>query len=840
MESQDKSNNIGRLVRVDIESEMRKSYLDYAMSVIIDRALPDVRDGLKPVHRRILFAMSEMGNLHNKPYKKSARIVGDVIGKYHPHGDSAVYDAIVRMVQDFSLRHPLIDGQGNFGSVDGDCAAAMRYTEIRMARIAEEVLADIDKETVNFLPNYDESMQEPEVLPTRIPNLLVNGSAGIAVGMATNIPPHNLGETVDALVHLIDHPEATVSELMKFIPGPDFPTYGFIYGRQGIRDAYETGRGIIRLRAKAEIQEMAHGKSAIIITEIPYQVNKSRLIEHIARLVKEEKRIDGITDIRDESDREGMRVVIELRRDVEPEIILNQLFKHTAMQTSFGINMVAIDRGQPTVLNLRNALTLFLAHRREVVTRRTQYELRKARERAHILEGLKIALDHLDEVISLIRASKTPPEAKSALVARFQFSEAQAQAILEMRLQRLTNLEREKILEEYRQILLLIAELEEILASEPKLLAVIRGELLAVRQTFANARRTTIVNESADLQMEDLVADEDSIITISHAGYIKRTSAATYRVQRRGGKGRRGMATHAEDFTQHAFTASNHSHLLIFTDRGKAYWLRVFDIPEVGSAGKGRPIVNMVKFDPEEKITDIIVTRDFPESEFVVLATARGIVKKTPLSEYSHPKSFGIIAQSVPEGDRLIAVVKTSGEHEIFLATRNGQSIRFPEKDVRPMGRTACGVRGIRLHEDDTVVSMTALHQQEGEILTVTRKGYGKKTSSSEYRLQSRGGSGVINTRVADKTGEAVGVVFLAEDCNLVLVTAGGQIIRMNTSSIRSIGRGTMGVRLMDIADEDEVTSLALLAAEDEEDDETGENVQSEEDFIPADPETEA
>ncbi|MBP7866511.1 MAG: DNA gyrase subunit A [Acidobacteria bacterium] len=821
MEQENK--NIGRLVKVDIESEIKKSYLDYAMSVIVDRALPDVRDGLKPVHRRILFAMNEMGNAHNKPYKKSARIVGDVIGKYHPHGDMAVYDAIVRMVQDFSLRHPLVDGQGNFGSVDGDAAAAMRYTEIRMARIAEEMLADIDKETVDFVPNYDESLVEPSVLPTRVPCLLVNGSAGIAVGMATNIPPHNLGEVVDALVHLIDHPDATVEALMGIVPGPDFPTYGFIYGRQGIRDAYRTGRGIIRLRAKAEVEEMAGGRSAIVVTEIPYQVNKARLIEQIVRLVKEEKRIDGITEIRDESDRQGMRVVIELRRDVEPEIILNQLFKHTSMQTSFGINMVAIDRGQPTILNLRQALVLFLAHRREVVTRRTRYELRKARERAHILEGLKIALDHLDEVISLIRASKTPPEAKAALVARFGFSEVQAQAILEMRLQRLTNLEREKILEEYRQTLLLIAELEEILASEPRLMNVIRGELLAIRQTYANPRRTVIVDESADLQMEDLVADEDSIIAVSHAGYIKRTSADTYRVQRRGGKGRRGMSTGSEDFTRHAFTASNHSYLLIFTDRGKAYWLRVFDIPEVGSAGKGRPIVNLVKFDPEEKITDIIATKDFPENEYVVLATARGIVKKTPLSEYSRPKSIGIIAQSVPEGDRLIAVSKTAGSHEIFLATRQGQSIRFPENDVRAMGRTACGVIGIRLREGDEVVSMTVLDRQ-GDILTVTRKGFGKKTSTEEYRLQGRGGYGIINTNVTARTGEAVGVCFIECDCNLVLITAGGQIIRMNTAYIRSIGRGTQGVKLMDIDDDDELTSFTLLAAEDEESAENGDS----------------
>ncbi len=811
------------LVQVNIEEEMKKSYLDYAMSVIVGRALPDARDGLKPVHRRILFAMNEMGNVYNKPYKKSARIVGDVIGKYHPHGDMAVYDAIVRMVQDFSMRYPVVDGQGNFGSVDGDAPAAMRYTEIRMDRIAGDILADIDKETVNFVPNYDESLQEPEVMPTRIPNLLVNGSSGIAVGMATNIPPHNLGEIVTALVHLIDQPDASIEELMRFIPGPDFPTAGFIYGRSGIRDAYRTGRGILRLRARAAVEEFSKGREAIVVTEIPYQVNKSKLIEQIANLVKD-KKIDGITDIRDESDREGMRIVIELRRDVEPEIILNNLFKHTHMQTSFGVILLAIDRNQPKLLNLKQALELFLNHRREVVTRRTQFELRKARERAHILEGLKIALDNLDEVIKTIRASKTPPEAKERLMARFKLSALQAQAILDMRLQRLTNLEREKILEEYKQVLQLIVRLEEILASPHKLMAVIKEELLEVRKTYADERRTEIVDENAEFQIEDLIPDEEVLITISHTGYIKRLPASTYRVQRRGGKGRRGMTTNEADFTEHAFVATNHSYLLVFTDQGKVYWLKVYNIPEVGTAGKGRPIINLVRFDPEEKIRDIIAVKDFPENEYLVFATAKGIVKKTPLSEFSNPRAAGIIAMNVREGDHLISVVKTSGQQQIFLSTRRGQSIRFEEGDARPMGRAAQGVIGIRLRGDDSVVSMTTA-TDEGEILTVTQKGFGKKTPAKEYRVQSRGGSGIINLKVAGKTGPVVGVQSLREDCSLILVTAGGQIIRMNTGTIRTAGRATMGVKLIDLLADDQVTSFTLLGAEEDNgSDETGDD----------------
>jgi len=797
------------LVPVNIEDEMKKSYLDYAMSVIIGRALPDARDGMKPVHRRILFAMNEMSNTYNRPYKKSARIVGDVIGKYHPHGDLAVYEAIVRMVQDFSLRYPLVDGQGNFGSVDGDSAAAMRYTEIRMARIAGDILADIEKDTVNFVPNYDESLKEPVLLPTRLPNLLVNGTSGIAVGMATNIPPHNLGEVVDALICLIDHPDASFGDLMSIIPGPDFPTAGFIYGRQGIVDAYKTGRGIIRIRARTTVEELSKNREKIIITELPYQVNKSRLIEHMAALVRE-KKLDGISDIRDESDRDGMRIVIELKKDEEPEIILNNLYKHTNMQTSFGINLLAIDQNQPRLLNLKSALEVFLDHRREVVARRTRYDLKKAKERVHILEGLKIALNHLDEVIRLIRSSKTPVDAREKLMGHFDFSHAQAQAILDMRLQRLTNLEREKILEDLRQTLLLITDLEEILSSETRMMTVIRDELLEVKKQYADDRRTEIVDEEADIMIEDLIPDEDSVITLSRLGYIKRAPANIYRVQRRGGKGRRGMTTHSEDFTKHAFVASNHSYILIFTDKGRLYWLKVYAIPEVGTAGKGRPINNLIRIEKEEKIADIIAVKGFSKDEFIIFATAQGLVKKTPLTEFSNPRAGGIIAQSIREDDRLIAAAKTTGEHHVFLSTRNGLSIRFAETGVRPMGRIAQGVIGIRLDNDDRVVSMTTF-TDEGAILTVTQNGYGKKSPSVDYRLQGRGGKGIINLKVTSKNGRAVGVKILTQDRNLILVTARGQIIRMYTENIRIIGRATMGVKLIDLDPDDIVTSLTLV-----------------------------
>jgi len=801
------------LVPVNIEDEMKKSYLDYAMSVIIGRALPDARDGLKPVHRRVLFAMNELGNVYNKSYKKSARIVGDVIGKYHPHGDVAVYDAIVRMVQPFSMRYPLVDGQGNFGSVDGDAAAAMRYTEVRMARIAGDMLADIDKETVGFLPNYDESLVEPDILPTRVPNLLVNGTSGIAVGMATNIPPHNLGEVIDALIHLIDQPDTGLLDLMALVPGPDFPTGGFIYGRQGIIDAYKSGRGIIRIRARAEVEETENQRPRIVINEIPFQVNKSRLIEQIAGLVRERK-LEGIADIRDESDREGMRIVLEIRRDEEPEIILNNLYKSTQLQVSFGINLLAIDRNQPKLLNLKSALEVFIEHRRDVVTRRTRFDLRKARERAHILEGLKIALENLDEVIRLIRESKTPAEARERLIHRFSFSEAQAQAILDMRLQRLTNLEQEKILEEYGSVLQLIDELESILASDFKLMEVIKSELQEIRRLYSDKRRTEILDEAAELDMEDLIPDEDVVITLSNTGYIKRTRASEYRVQRRGGKGRRGMTTRAEDFTEHAFVASTHSYILIFTDQGRLHWLKVYAIPEVGTSGRGRPVINLLRISREERIADMIAVKEFAEDEFVVFATARGLVKKTSLAEFSNPRVGGIVAQTVREGDRLISAVKTTGDHQIFLASRNGLSIRFHESDVRPMGRAAQGVIGIRLEEDDEVVSLTTF-VDDGCILTVTEKGFGKKTPTDEYRLQSRGGKGIRNLRISAKNGSAVGSRYLVEDRNLFLVTAKGQIIRMNTEHISTIGRSTLGVKLIDLDEADYVTSLTLVDGDD-------------------------
>src|SRR5512136_1281870 len=675
-------------IPVNIIDEMRRSYLDYAMSVIIGRALPDARDGLKPVHRRVLYAMSELGNTHGKPYKKSARIVGDVIGKYHPHGESAVYDTIVRLVQDFSIRYPLVDGQGNFGSVDGDNAAAMRYTEVRMARIADELLADIEKETVDFGPNYDGALQEPLVLPARFPNLLVNGSSGIAVGMATNIPPHNLSEMINATILLIENPAATLEQLMELVPGPDFPTAGFIYGREGIRNAYETGRGIIVLRARAAIERLARDREAIIVTEIPYQTNKARLIERIAELVRD-KKIERISDLRDESDREGMRIVIELKKDEPAQVVLNNLYKMTPMQSSFGIILLAIVRNQPKILPLREALACFIQHRKDVVRRRTIFELKKAEARAHILEGLKRALDLLDEIITLIRASKEPAAAKEGLMTRFMFSAEQAQAILEMRLQRLTGLEREKIVAEYEDTLKLIARLKEILASEKVLEGVVIDELKEIQKTYGDERRTQIVDEEVEITLEDLIADEDVVITATHSGYIKRTMASLYHPQGRGGKGRIGMTTRDEDFIDHVFVASTLSYMLVFTDKGHVYWLKVYEIPDVGAAGKGKAIVNLVNISKEEKIADIISVKDFEDDRYVVMATRAGIIKKTALREFSNPRSAGIIAITVPEQDELIGCQLTDGSYDILLATRKGKSIRFTEKAVREMGRTA-------------------------------------------------------------------------------------------------------------------------------------------------------
>ncbi len=800
-------------VQVNLIEEMRKSYLDYAMSVIIGRALPDVRDGLKPVHRRVLYAMHDLGNTHNKPYKKSARIVGDVIGKYHPHGDSAVYETIVRLVQDFSVRYPLIDGQGNFGSVDGDNAAAMRYTEVRMARLADELLADIEKETVDFGPNYDDSLTEPLVLPARFPNLLVNGSSGIAVGMATNIPPHNLAEIINATILLIENPSASIKEIMDLVPGPDFPTGGFIYGREGIRVAYESGRGIITMRARAAIEKMGRDREAIVVSEIPYQVNKAKLIERIAELVRD-KKIESISDLRDESDREGMRIVIELKKDEPAQVVLNNLYKMTPLQASFGIILLAIVRNQPRILNLREALLCFIDHRTEVVRRRTVFELDKAEARAHILEGLKRALEVMDDVIALIRSSKEPAAAKEGLMRRFDFSALQAQAILEMRLQRLTGLEREKIVAEYEDILKTIARYREILASDTVLKGVVIDELREVQESFGDKRRTEIVDEDVEITLEDLIADEDVVITITHSGYIKRTNASLYRPQGRGGKGRIGMTTRDEDFIDHVFVASTHSYLLIFTNKGRVYWLKVYEIPDVGTAGKGKAIVNLVNLGKDENIADIVSVREFDTKQFVVMATRKGMVKKTALAEYANPRSTGIIAISIRDGDELIGCQLTDGGYDVLLATRMGKAIRFSEENVREMGRTAGGVIGIRMTGEDKVVAMSAF-KGSGQFLTVTEKGFGKRTDVEEYRRQRRGGAGVINIRVGQKNGMVVNTCHVNEEASVMLITANGKLIQLHAEDIRNTQtRAAVGVRCIDLEEGDYVASVTTVAAE--------------------------
>ncbi|OGP95519.1 MAG: DNA gyrase subunit A [Deltaproteobacteria bacterium RBG_19FT_COMBO_56_10] len=805
-------------IPVYIEDEMKKSYLDYAMSVIVGRALPDVRDGLKPVHRRILFAMHEMGVEWNKAYKKSARVVGDVIGKYHPHGDSAVYDAITRMVQDFSLRYPLIDGQGNFGSIDGDPPAAMRYTEVRMARLASELLKDLEKETVDFQPNYDESLKEPVVLPAAFPCLLVNGSSGIAVGMATNMPPHNLREIIDALIYIIDKPDATVKELMAFVPGPDFPTAGFINGRQGIRDAYATGRGVLQIRAKASIEKNPRtNRQAIVITELPYMVNKAKLIESIAYLVRD-KKIEGISDVRDESDREGMRVVVEIKRDEVAEVILNNLYLHTQMKTSFGIINLAIVEGQPRVLPLASLLKEFIKFRREVVARRIVFDLKKARERAHILEGLKIALDNLDAVIKLIRASKSPQEAKSGLIANFKLSEIQSQAILDMRLQRLTALERDKIIQEYQDILKLIARLEEILASEALLMAVVVDDLKEVRERFGDERRTQIVDEAGEITLEDLIAEEDMVVTISSGGYIKRNPTSLFKIQKRGGKGKMGMTTKEEDFVSNLFIASTHSYILFFTDKGKVYSLKVYDIPQAGRAAKGKAIVNILNVAPDENITAYLPVREFKEGYFITMATAHGVVKKSDLMSFSHIRTGGLIAVNLDEGDSLIAARLTDGKTDLFLGTRMGQAIRFHEEEVREMGRTARGVKGIKLDEPDRVVSMETV-EEGATILTVTEGGYGKRTEFSEYRGQGRGGSGLINIKITEKNGPVAGIAKVRDSDELMISTSTGKIIRIAMKGVTVIGRNTQGVKLMDVDKDEHITGIASIAEKEDEGD---------------------
>jgi DNA gyrase subunit A len=810
-------------IPVNIEDEMKRSYMDYAMSVIIGRALPDVRDGLKPAHRRVLYGMKEMGLVPTRGYRKCSKIVGDVMGNYHPHGDASIYDTLVRLAQDFNMRGPLVDGQGNFGSVDGDPPAAMRYTEARLDPLGDEMMADLDKETVDFVPNYDETTEEPTVLPAPFPNLLVNGSAGIAVGMATNTPPHNLREVIEAAIWLIEsgyeETRPTLPEkqrrLLEFVPGPDFPTGGYVVGRQGVQQAYLTGRGSVIIRGRAVIEESKKGdRSSIVIDAIPYQINKARLIERIAELVRA-KVLDGISDIRDESDRDGMRIVIDLKRGEVGEVILNNLYKHTYLQTSFGVNMLAIVAGRPKLLPLLEVLELFVDFRREIVRRRTEFELRKAEARRHVLEGLKIALDHLDAVIALIRAAKSPAEAREGLITQYALSQIQAQAILDMQLQRLTGLEREKILTELAELMKQIERLLAILGSDRLLMQIVVSELRAVQAKFGEPRKTEILADEGDFRIEDLIAEEDMAITVSNTGYIKRTAITNYRNQRRGGKGRIGMRTREEDFVSHLFVASSHAYIMIFSDRGRAYWLKVHEIPDVGPDGRGKAIANLVSMESGERIAALLAVKEFEEDKFVATGTRRGVVKKTELSAFKHPRAGGIIAMGVEDGDAVIGVRISDGNSEVFIGTSRGMSIRFPEADVRSMGRTAYGVRGISLRDDDDVVAMEVL-APGGAILSVTERGYGKRTGLDEYRVQSRGGVGLINIQTSERNGRVIGVAQVHEDDELMLITQQGKILRMEAGGIRAIGRATQGVRLIDIEGEDRAVSIAKLAEKDE------------------------
>ena len=803
-----------RQVEVKIEEEMKRSYLDYAMSVIIGRALPDVRDGLKPVHRRILYAMQILKNDWNKPYKKSARIVGDVIGKYHPHGDTAVYDTIVRMAQGFSLRYPLVDGQGNFGSVDGDAAAAMRYTEVRLMRLAHEMLEDLDKETVDFAPNYDETLTEPSVLPAKIPNLLINGSSGIAVGMATNIPPHNVCEVVHATVALIDNPDISCEELMTCLPGPDFPTAGIIHGRKGIRDAYRTGRGIIRLRARVMVEkDRRTGRESIIVNEIPYQVNKARLIEKISELIKD-KRIEGIQFVRDESDREGMRIVIALKKDAISGVIINQLYAHTQMEATFGIILLAIVDKQPQVFTIKEILSHFVRHRKEIIVRRTRFELDKAEARAHVLEGLKIALDHIDAVVDMIRSSKTPAEARERLVSQFELTETQAQAILEMRLQRLTGLERDKIVEEYQQTIQAIARYREILASERLVLNIIKEELADLKERYGDERRTEIVEETEDISIEDMIVEEDMVVTISHAGYIKRNPITLYNSQRRGGKGKTGMGTKEEDFVEHLFVASTHDTFLFFTNLGRVYWRKVHELPQAGRLARGKAIVNLLALGEGEKLATVLSVRSFEPGHTILTATKSGMVKKTDIMAYSRPRSGGIIAVDLVPGDELIGARITDGTQNVFLASRHGKSIRFHESNVRPTGRASRGVRGMRLAEEEYIVGMEVLTDGK-TLMAVTENGYGKRTSVDEYPIRHRGGKGVITIKTTDRNGMVVAIVLVTDEDDLMLMTDRGKIIRMPVRDISVIGRNTQGVRLIVMEPGERVARAARLAEKD-------------------------
>ncbi len=839
------------VLSVNLEDEMRQSYLDYAMSVIVGRALPDVRDGLKPVHRRVLYAMSELGNDWNKPYKKSARIVGDVIGKYHPHGDTAVYDTIVRMAQPFSLRYMLVDGQGNFGSVDGDSPAAMRYTEVRMSKIAHQLLADIDKETVDFVPNYDETETEPAVFPTRIPNLLINGSAGIAVGMATNIPPHNLTEVVNACVALIDNPGLTIKELMEYVPGPDFPTAGIINGVRGIHEAYHTGRGRVYIRARSHIEGEEGGKQAIIVTELPYQVNKARLLEKIAELVKD-KKIEGISSLRDESDKEGMRMVIELRRGEVAEVVLNNLYQHTQMQSVFGINMVALVDGQPRLLDLKQVLEAFIRHRREVVTRRTVFDLRKARERGHVLEGLAVALANIDEVIELIKKSGSRVEARSELMARewapgivtelleragadayrpagldrqfgyqgefYKLSETQAQAILDLRLHQLTGLEQDKIVNEYKEVIERIDGLLAVLNDPDRLMQVIREELVEVREEFGDQRRTEILTDHLDLTLEDLITEEDVVVTLSHAGYAKSQPLSAYSAQRRGGRGKSATRVKEEDFIDKLFIASTHDTILCFSSRGKAYWLKVYQLPQAGRAARGKPLVNLLPLEEGERINAVLPVREFRDDQYVFMATASGTVKKTPLKDFSRPRASGIIAVDLRPGDYLIGVEVTDGDRDAMLFTNAGKVIRFKESDVRPMGRTACGVRGIRLQPNQKVIALIIV--DDGYVLTATENGYGKRTPVSDYPVHGRGGQGVISIQSTERNGEVIGAELVNEDDEIMLISSGGTLVRTRVREVSSMGRNTQGVRLINLQNGEKLVGIERIVEEDEDGDE--------------------
>lgn len=811
-----------RIIKINIEDEMKSAYIDYSMSVIVSRALPDVRDGFKPVHRRVLYGMLDLGVLSNRPYKKSARIVGEVLGKYHPHGDSSVYDTMVRMAQSWSLRYPLVDGQGNFGSVDGDSPAAMRYTEARLRKIAEEMLADLEKETVDFAPNFDESLKEPTVLPTRIPNLLINGASGIAVGMATNMPPHNLTEVINGTIAYIDNRNIEIAELMEFIKAPDFPTGGIIYGYEGVKQAFETGKGRVVMRAKAGFEEIREGKEAIIITEIPYQVNKADMIKKTADLVNEGK-IDGISDIRDESDRMGMRIVYELKRDSIPNVVLNKLFKYTSLQTSFSINNIALVKGRPEMLNVKDMIHYFVEHRHEVVVRRTKFELRKAEERAHILEGLIIASDNIDEVIKIIRGSKSPDEARENLISRFDLSDIQSRAIVEMRLRQLTGLEQDKLRTEYEELMKTIADLKDILANEDRRMQIIKDELIHVRDKYGDERRSIIEYSANEMSIEDLIPNEEVVITISHAGYIKRTSLAEFKVQSRGGVGSKGSTTRDKDFLEHLFVATNHNWLLIFTEKGKCFWMRIFEVPEGSKTSKGRALQNLINIDQDDKIKAFINVNDIKDPEYVdnkyiIMCTKKGVIKKTPLEAYSRPRTNGINAIGIREGDELLEAKLTNGTNEIMMALRSGKCIRFNEEKVRSMGRTASGVRGVTLASDtDEVVGMICVENEDANVMVVSGKGYGKRSSVADYRITNRGGKGVKTINITDKTGELIAIKNVTDEDDLMIITRKGITIRMHVDILRVMGRATQGVRLINLKGADEIAAVAKVYRDNDE-----------------------